>query len=495
MRRAARRAARRTPFAIWPAMPIPLADTSTRSPMRQLRALLPRAITAALVALLPEGATAQGFALNEIGTCAVGRAFAVVAAPCGDASVLFWNPALASRLPGRQIYAGLAAIQLNGAFRSDASLPPGTPGPAGTRSEAAAPVEYPPYAFANFRMTPRLALGVGFYVPYGLTTQWGDDFAGRFVNLRAALTSVYVQPNVAFDLVPGRFAIGGGPVLARSSVELEQALDLRATGAAVPPGTEFARSSIVGDAVATGFHVGAHATVTPALTVGVRYLSEVEFDYEGDVVFRQIATGIILPEGNPYGAPAGTPLDTVLASRFGEGRLFSTQMVRTSIAHPAQLQAGIALGGAGRNRVMVDYAWYGWSSFRELAVRFDSAALDRSLIEDYEDSHAVRVAWERRSMGDWTVRAGVGYVGSPAPDETVTPLLPDQERLNVGLGLTRLMGQGFLLDLSYLRVQGVGRRGRVVERTDRAQTAATLNSGRYDLDADVLSVGLKVLFQ
>ena len=45
-----------------------------------------------------------------------------------------------------------------------------------------------------------LAYGIGLYVPFGLTSQWGEEFPGRFAAQKASLKTLYVQPNVAFQL-------------------------------------------------------------------------------------------------------------------------------------------------------------------------------------------------------------------------------------------------------------------------------------------------------
>ena len=53
---------------------------------------------------LPAAAHAQAFGLNEIGTCALSRAFANTSSPCDDASTIYWNPGAVPksipRLPG-----------------------------------------------------------------------------------------------------------------------------------------------------------------------------------------------------------------------------------------------------------------------------------------------------------------------------------------------------------------------------------------------------------
>jgi hypothetical protein len=62
------------------------------------------------------------------------------------------------------------------------------------------------------------------------------------------------------------------------------------------------------------------------------------------------------------------------------------------------------------------------------------------------------------------------------------------------------IGGGFPLwgawtvDAAYARVNTPGRRGRIVERANRGQTATQLNTGVFTLGANVFSVSLKGSF-
>lgn len=452
-------------------------------------------------AFVPAAAGAQAFGLTEIGTCAVGRTGAGVGAPCEDASRVFWNPGAAVRLPQEvSLLVGAAAIQLGGGFHQDTT---------GRFYEADSPLEAVPHLFANYRVQRRFAVGFGVYVPYGLTSQWKEDFPGRFQALKASLASIYVQPNFAFDVIPGRLAIGGGPVIGISEVELIQALDLATVplpgGAGtfgqlgIAPGTEFGRAELHGSDVEWGYNVGVHWQVARSLSIGARYLSELAFKYNGAVAeFEQTNTGLVFGGAIPGAIPAGTPVDALLAPQFETGRL-TERNVYTQISHPAQAQVGIGFTGIPRTTVNLDYAWVDWSVFDELPVDFspaggppaDVSGLDRVLYEDYEDSWSVKGSVDYAFGNGWTGRAGAGYVKTPAPDVTVTPLLPDQDRYNFGAGLSIPLGARYVVDAGYWRVETPGRRGRVLERTSRAQTAAQLNGGWYELNANVLSVSLK----
>src|SRR5579872_237942 len=187
---------------------IPFIGQSMRGYMlhaSQRTMLLGLALTVAGVA--PTSTWAQGFGLNEIGTCAEARGFANTGAPCHDASSIYWNPAATTSLPGFSVYAGASGIRINGAFRQDTT---------NHKYNSNVPWVVPPAAFVNYSnmIGPnKFAIGFGEYVPYGLISQWRDDFPGRFAAQRASINSIYLQPNFAIEIIPSVLSIGGGPVI------------------------------------------------------------------------------------------------------------------------------------------------------------------------------------------------------------------------------------------------------------------------------------------
>ncbi|HEU4563362.1 MAG TPA: outer membrane protein transport protein [Gemmatimonadaceae bacterium] len=449
---------------------------------------------------VPAALGAQGFGLNEIGSCAVARGHAVTAAPCDDPSAIYWNPASPATMKGWSVYAGVAAIAVGGEFSADTT---------GAVFEGDVPTEYPPHLFVNYG-ADRWAAGLGVYVPYGLTSQWKDDFPGRFSAKKASLASIYIQPNLAYQLAPG-WSIGGGPIIGHSSVELIQAIDLSQQPApglpvtfaqfGIAPGTEFARARLEGSAWAYGFNVGVHGVLAPNVQIGARYLSKLKFDYDdADATFTQTQTNLTIPADLtlPGGIviPAGTPVDAIVGPQFTTGGALVSQKVSTSIEHPAQFQIGLGFTGIPRTTLSAEYVWIGWKAFKELPVEFKGPASgnNRILIEDFSNTWGVRTGAQYDFMNGWAGRAGFSYARTPAPDVTVTPLLPDMDRYNYSLGLGIPLGDRFKVDASYLRVDTEGRRGRIVERPTRSLTAAQLNTGFYTLDANIFSLSLRAQF-
>src|SRR6185503_1388509 len=345
---------------------------------------------------------------------------------------------------------------------------------------------------------------------------WGDSFPGRFQALKASLQTIYIQPNFAYQL-NDKWSIGAGPVIGHSTVELIQAIDLSSQVAATTPAvltfaqlgiarrTEFGRANLNGGATAFGGHFGIYGKPNARWSVGLRYLTPLEFKYDGaEATFTQTLTGLTLPPGNPICFPTGAnpicggqanatvSVDQLVAGTFTAGPLVS-QGVSTKITHPAQIQAGVGYSGFKDWLVSADYAWTGWRRFNELPITFLGPAnvSNRSLIEDYNNTSALRLGAQRSFTSGAALRLGFSGVASAAPDETVTPLLPEMDRSYASIGGSYPFMGHFAVEAAYLKVFAPGRRGRIDERANRGITATAINSGKYELDANVFSFSIK----
>jgi long-chain fatty acid transport protein len=201
-----------------------------------------------------------------------------------------------------------------------------------------------------------------------LTMEWGRDFPGRFQAEKASIATIYVQPNFGFR-INDSWAVGGGPIFAHSTVELKRSVDLSEQPTTtpgvtfahigIPRRTEFARAELEGTSVGIGGQIGVHGRFSPEWTVGARFMLPIWFEYEGDVTFTQVQTGLVFGGAIPPSIPAGTPVDVIVQPAFTAGPLTS-QRVRTKIVHPAQVQAGFGYTGFPNVTLTIDYAWVGW---------------------------------------------------------------------------------------------------------------------------------------
>jgi long-chain fatty acid transport protein len=428
------------------------------------------------ISAAPQLAFAQGSAVYTHSACNSARNGAGVAQPCADGSAIFYNPAALATLPG-VVGLGVTAIRTENTFvYDDGRVPPGEAAIA-ERGPTTTPV---PHFYAAHRVNERLAAGFGIWAPYGLGIEWPLAFSGRYVSYDTELRGIYLQPTLAYQVVPGMLSIGAGVDFVRGSVAINQRQDLAPFGM---PGVDFVDVGLTGDAWGTTAHVGIQAILTPQLSLGARYLHSVRLDFDdATATFEQVPTNVALPAQNPFGVPAGTPLDVVLAAQFVSGGPLSEQRVATEIELPAQAVIGLAFRALPELTLLADYQWYGWSSWDAFPLAFERAP-DTELILEYEDAHVIRVGAEFAVSPAMALRGGVTYNTAAAPDATVTPMLPENDRLYLSFG----MGYNFMPNLTgdffVMHVNQGDRAGRVRGRTDRAQTADQLNVGHYTSNA------------
>jgi long-chain fatty acid transport protein len=288
-------------------------------------------------------------------------------------------------------------------------------------------------------------------------------------------------------------------------VELTQAVDLSTqrtpTGATfgqlgIAAGTQFATARLDGGASGWGAQIGVYGKIDNDWSIGIRALSPITFTYDNaDATFTQVQTGLVI--GGTLQPPfsSGTPIDQLVAGQFAAGGALVAQKATTKIKHPAQIQGGVAYSGFKNWLLEGDYAWVNWKSFDKLPITFAGPAPSDTLLENYNNSSAIRLGAEYTIPTDgWRLRAGFAGVASAAPPETVTPLLPEQDRYywNVGVGIP--LGKTFAIDGTYSHVGTSGARGRIVERTNLNQTGDQLNSGVFTLSANIFSVSFKATF-
>jgi long-chain fatty acid transport protein len=371
------------------------------------------------------------------------------------------------------------------------------------------PTQIVPHAFVNYHNPmSKASYGIGLYVPYGLTSQWNNDFPGRFEAKKASLQTIYVQPNIGWQINPN-WSIGGGPIIAHSSVELIQAVDLSQQSLTVGTNTvllssigiaqrtEFAQGRLKGDAWGYGAQLGVQGKLNKDWTLGARYMTQIVIKYNNaDATFTQVPTNLTIPVAIPGTAiPAGTSVDAIVTPFFAAGGPLSSQTVSTRIAHPSQLQAGLSYTGVTNWEFEADYAFVGYRAFKDLPIQFSNQATPSStLLEEYNNSSAIRLGAEYKFANNVHVRGGFAGVTAAAPDVTVTPLLPEQDRANYTLGFSAPVMGRFVIDGGYVLVTTPGRRGRIDERTKEVQTAPQLNTGVYSLTANIFALTIKSSF-
>jgi long-chain fatty acid transport protein len=440
-------------------------------------------------AVAPTGLAAQGYGIYEHGTCMMGRAGTGIASPCADGSAIFYNPAGITGTGKGILSAGVTYIGPSGDFTNDVT---------GETTESEPLKFFVPHLYWTRDLNEKYSVGFGVFAPYGLTTEWDENnFEGRFLGYHSEIQSIYLQPTFAVR-VSDKFRIGGGFDYSIVKVALYQRADLYSTVLApgvtggnlgFANGTDFADIQLEGDGTGVGFNLGAIWQAASNIAVGVKYLSQQEiYINKADANITQVNTGIILPANHPLliqlGLPAGTPLDAILAQRFLPGQPLEDQTGSTKLTFPSQFVFGVAVDATPKIKVLADVQWVNWQKFETLALQFERLP-QRIIVEDYENTIGVRFGGEYAINSSYTARVGYLTHGAAAPDQTVTPNLPEGPRNEFTAGLGATLGQKLHVDLAYQYIDQADRRGRTTDGGMAAPTPA-VNNGLYTFSAHLI---------
>jgi long-chain fatty acid transport protein len=448
-------------------------------------------VSLALVLLAIDApARAQGYGLYEQGTCAMGRAGAGVASPCNDGSAIFFNPAGLALQTNTVVSGELTGVAPRGTFTNS------TTGLVSSLNNRIIPV---PSAYGA---TPihHFVVGVGVFAPYGLVTDWPNTSEGRFLGYFSSIRSYYIQPTIAAR-VNNHVLVGGGVDITHTSLELRRRVDLSTTPIAgtpftfgalgVPQGTDFADVDLTGSSNTVGGHLGVIVQATDMVSFGARYLFRQHVDVtNGQVATTQIPTNLVLRVPLP-GLPAGTPIDAIVRPAFAPGGPLSNQTATTSLPLPDQFVAGVAVSPTQKLKLLADYQWTHWSLFDSITI-VNQVAPPTILVESYSNTNGVRVGGEY-DIGLAIVRAGFDVHGAGAPDQSVTPVLPEAARKEFAAGIGWPIGSTMRIDVAYMFVSQDDRAGRTTDGGPAVPTAA-LNNGTFHYFANLFSAGFSIHF-
>jgi len=430
-----------------------------------LRGFVSTAAAAAIGAAFAGQAGASGFALIEQNGSGVGNAYAGAAAVAEDASTIFFNPAGMTRLPGRQAVGSLDIVKPEAKFSNNGSTAPSITGlpasgiPVGGNGGDAGDWAFVPAGYLSWEVMPnQLWLGIGVGAPFGLKTEWDDNWAGRFHGIKSEVKTFNINPSIAWK-VNEMFSVGGGinAMYFDATLSNSVAYGLSAAGAAalvspllVGPVTTQAGglsregvATVKGDDWGWGWNLGVMINFTPQTRVGLHYRSTTKFTLGGDVSFSNAPTFV-----------AGGGVPAALASQLNAN--FSGSGVSAEVKLPDTFSVAFA-HSMDRWQFLADYTWTGWDSIQNLSVARTGSSVCclTSTPLNFKDSWRVGVGVNYQLNSEWKLRGGIAYDTTPVQDQYRTPRLPDQDRTWLAAGAQWAMSKQIALDfgLAYLFVR------------------------------------------
>lgn len=410
----------------------------------------------AVASALSSTAYAGGFQLTEQSALALGRAYAGVGVDGTDVSGMYYNAATMTLHPGTQVQFGGVGVGMNLEYVDHQY--------SGEKNNGRDKEEFVPHGFISHQINDSTWVGLAITVPYGLATDYGDDWRRKNHGYKAEMTVINFNPNVAWKATD-TLSIGAG-------------LALQYVDAKFGVGDQNMTSTYEATDFTWGFNVGLMWQPVDSLRLGLSYRSETKHSTNGDVTINGAS----------------------------DGRLNGTYDASVTVSGPAWAMATAAWDVNDYLSLYATFRWADWSSFDSLQTKAPllegmvqqsgNQLLQGSLtnIENgWKDTYLMSVGYDLRVNSFWTLRGGIAYETSPISDEHKrTAIIPDADRWWFAIGSSFHWTKDFQTDIGFAHLHGVHERSLY---SQNLVTGQWTEDGRYrHLDAYLLGVQMQYRF-
>lgn len=421
----------------------------------------------------PSRASASGFAVYTHGAKEWGMQNNVIAHSEGPASN-YHNPALITTLRGTQIEVGTTVIFPSREFKSAQT---------GKTEKTESQVFYPSTLFATRQLDERFTAGLCVVSPFGLGTDWGKEWEGRYLATNSEMRTFNINLNIAWKL-SDKLAVAGGLDLMLLDAMLEKninsqisvAADLAAKGAPanLAAGLADVQQKFEGDGEGLGYNLGLVYRPVEDWSFGASYRSGIDVDVDGKAEFERAKSQ------NVY-------INRTLRTLFPETD------VSTRINLPPQLFVGSCYKGVDRLTVELGARWEGWSCYEELSFKFDQPVGGTRTPppdkKNWEDVISYSIGAKYDLYDTFAILGGYRFDNSPVPDDTFEPAIPSSDKHCVSFGVKKRLGN-FIAGVSYYYERYESRKKNNKLGAKWGETA----NGEYNTDAHIAAVSVSYGF-
>jgi long-chain fatty acid transport protein len=435
-------------------------------------------------AILAGPASAAGFGNDYQGARAVGAASAG-AASAADATTIFYNPAGLTYLDTNQIVAGGELFLLRDQFVNEGSTILGgaipTPGPSGPN---AIPPILVPWLYGTYRLNPDLSVGVGIFAPFGLRTDYGPEWVGRYQNEVSALTAINFNPSIAYRPTSWLSA-GLGLDVQYVNIRLSSAIDFGsacvaalgpapcAGGFGLQPGGSDGQADLSGESIGFGFNLGVLVEPQPGTRIGLAYRSGIEQN------FGRIKESFGVPSNaRAFLAAGGAPF-----ALTGSNASASLQL-------PGRVSLALKQTVSDKLDLLLDVTLTLWGVLQSVGVvaATPTTGVSPVIPFDYRNAWRFAGAVEYRIAEPWSVRGGVAYDQTPIPLSAVQASLPDRDRVYISAGVSFRATRSLSIDMGYSHIIYAGGAIPINRTSPNGDTIL----GKFNVGGNIVAAQLKL---
>lgn len=382
-----------------------------------------RLLSAALLSMTSGAACAAGFQLLEQNASGIGNAYAGSAAVAENASTIFFNPAGMTELQARELSVGMSLVRPVFEYKDKGST---ATGPFRGDGDDAGSWAALPNGYLSWALNKDVYLGVGLGAPFGLITEYDDNWVGAAHSIKFDIKTYNINPSIAWR-INDSVSIGAGFSWQRMEVEYERA------AAVISLPVSMTHAILDADSDAWGWNVGALFKLSEATRLGISYRSSIEHTLEGDLKVKGPAAGA----------------SAALTSGKAEAKVELPDTFILSAVHKLDSQW----------ELLGDISWTGWSKIKQVDIVRTSGPLNgvtvQTLDTEFKDTWRVALGANYRLNDAWKLKMGIAYDQTPVKDkERRLVSLPDNDRTWFTVGGQWTVAKGSTVDLgaAYLYV-------------------------------------------
>ncbi len=212
-------------------------------------------------------------------------------------------------------------------------------------------VWFPPHFYLSYQATDLVWFGLGIFSPFGLGTEFDQNWPGRYNSYEAVIETININPTIAFKLNDQVSFAAGFDIM-----YFDLTLKRKIPGGLLinrPGDASFdVDRSLEGDSVGYGFNFGIHYNACDWMKLGMSYRTQVKQSVSGTATFTKSPKFAAIP---------------------GSANYFNTTSASGDITLPDELFLGAAFYPIKDLSLEVDAIWTRWSTYNELAISYGTA--------------------------------------------------------------------------------------------------------------------------
>lgn len=421
-------------------------------------------------------------------------------AEASDASTIFYNPAGLTHLENSQV-TGVVDFVFPYIHYRDADAnhrsPTGGIGPKvqGLNSgKITDTVTVAPHLYGAYKLNDKVTLGLGVYVPFGSETEYQRDSVMRYNINRLGLTTIAVEPVVAFK-ANEKHSFGVGLIAQYSEAKLRKYADVGASRGF--PGMADAYGEVEGNDWGYGYQLAWMYDVNDRLRLGVNYRSKVSHDLKGSAEWKpgdaQAEALQKMALQNPITGEIGLP-----AAGYKE-----KEGAHVKLVTPESLSVHGMYRANEKLNLFGDVTWTRHSRFDTADLVFENKKMvseknvsdTTRILPGWRNTYKIAVGGSYQINEPWQLRAGFAFDKSPIRNaETRLNTLPDGNRMwfSVGARYTPNKKHTFDVAVSHIHINDTSVNSPAAVQDANGQLTSVdskgRNSAKFRNHANILGV-------